>query len=155
MAFLMLRVPVLEDLNGDGVVTPDEEARASTLTHEMRMRVLAGTLIFALPCLFFSVRMVRSQMETTGTVFEVQDAYDTEETTRQLMVVCDSLVSYRIGEEDSYDAQTEQLNQRVVATVETTEELDEEKRSEIEQLIRLNVDELDEVEFGVVEGGQA
>lgn len=155
MAFLMLRVPVLEDLNGDGVVTPDEEARANTLTHEMRMRVLAGTLIFALPCLFFSVRMVRSQMETTGTVFEVQDAYDTEETTRQLMVVCDSLVSYRIGEEDSYDAQTEQLNQRVVATVETTEELDEEKRSEIEQLIRLNVDELDEVEFGVVEGGQA
>ena len=151
MAFLMLRVPVKVDLNDDGVVTPEEEARAKENTHEMRMRVLASTLLFALPCFFFSARMVREQVESTGTVFEVRDQYETEVTTRELSVVCDSLVSYRVGEEDSYDEKNDMLVQQVMATVVTDEELEPEEQRRLEQLIRLHVEDLDEVEFKVSE----
>jgi hypothetical protein len=133
------------------VVTPEEEARAKENTHEMRMRVLASTLLFALPCFFFSARMVREQVESTGTVFEVRDQYETEVTTRELSVVCDSLVSYRVGEEDSYDEKNDMLVQQVMATVVTDEELEPEEQRRLEQLIRLHVEDLDEVEFKVSE----
>lgn len=151
MAFLMLRVPVLRDLNGDGVVTPQEEAEVAGHAYDIRRRVLAGSLVFAIPCIFFSAQVVKSQVAETGTVFEMHDDFDTEQTTRELSVVCDSLVSYRIGELDSYDTTDDQLNQQIVATVETSEELSEEEKSDIEELIRLNVEELDSVTFEVVD----
>lgn len=151
MVFVLLRVPILRDLNGDGVVTPEEEALAKTHSHEMRVRLLCGSLIFALPCIFFSAQMVKAQVAETGTVFEVRDLYDTELTTRELEVVCPELVSYRIGQEDSYDVQNSVLVQHVVATVETSEPLEVEEQEDLEELIRLHVDSLDAVTFEVAD----
>lgn len=56
-----------------------------------------------------------------------------------------------MGVEDSYDAESDILEQRVVATVETKEELSGARKGEVEALIRLHVADLDEVSF-VVEG---
>lgn len=147
MMFVLLRVPILRDLNGDGVVTPEEELEAAERSHELRMRLVLGSLVFAIPCVFFSVQMVRAQMAETGTVFEVHDTYETELTTRELAVLYPQVEAYRIGTEDSYDTEDGMLVQRVVATVETSGQLTEDERAAIEGLIRLHVEDLDEVTF--------
>ena len=149
LVFVLLKVPLVRDLNGDGVVTPEEEAAARESSREMRRRLLLGSLVFALPCVFFSYQMVKAQMAETGTVFEVHDVYDTELTTRELSILYPEVEDYRVGTEDSFDEGTETLEQHVVATIETKEALDAAEQSEIEKLIRLHVENLDEVTFEV------
>ncbi|MEE0027598.1 MAG: DUF389 domain-containing protein, partial [Atopobiaceae bacterium] len=69
--------------------------------------------------------------------------------TYELQAICPELVSYRIGEEDTYDTDEQRLKQRVVATVETSKKLGKTKRMEVEALIRLNVPGLESVTFAV------
>jgi len=149
LVMVWLRVPLLRDLNGDGVVTPDEEAQAAARSHMLRQRLVIGSLIFAIPCIYFSAQMVRASVEENGTLLEVHDKYDTELTTRELEVTHPEVVDYRVGEADSYDLDAEALERSVVATVETDRELDEEEKAEIKSLIELHVDNIDEVTFEV------
>jgi hypothetical protein len=149
MVFVLLRVPLLRDLNGDGIVTAEEEAEAKERSHEMRMRLIMGSLIFAVPCLFFSAQMVRAQVEETGTVFEVRDTYDTELTTRELSVMYPKVTSYRVGSEESFDTEKGVLEQHVVATVESDEPLDAQVQAQIEALVRLHAEDVETVTFQV------
>ncbi len=149
MVFVLLKVPPLRDVNGDGVVTPQEELEVQELSHELRRRLVIGSIVFALPCLFFTSQMVKAQIEETGTVFEVIDSYDTEMITRELDLLVPEMVSYHIGIEDSYDQKKGVLVQEVVATVMTDEELDQGRQHRIEQLLRLHVHDLDRVVFSV------
>jgi uncharacterized membrane protein len=149
LVLVWLRLPLQYDLDGDGVVTDEERAQATEQSESMRRRVLICSLLIALPCLYYSAILVRQSIEDTGTVFEVTDTYKTKETTYELQAICPGLVSYRIGEEDSYDTREKKLKQRIVATVETTKELGKTKRMEVEALIRLNVPGLESVTFAV------
>lgn len=151
LVLVIIRVPLVSDLDGDGVVTAAEEAEAIERSRRMRHRLVVGSLIFAIPCLFFSGNVVRSTMEANGTIFEVRDTYETEYTTLELRVVCPELVSYRIGQEDSYDEKEQKVVQRVVATVETSSAIDETRQRQIEDLVRLNVGTIDDVSFVISE----
>ena len=51
----------------------------------------------------------------------------------------------------SYDEKNDMLVQQVMATVVTDEELEPEEQRRLEQLIRLHVEDLEEVEFKVSE----
>lgn len=152
LVFVALRMPLLSDLDGDGVVTEAEKALAEERSAVMRRRLVIGSLVFAIPCFFFSARVVSDAMSENGTIFAVQDTYDVEFTTYELKAVCPELVGYRIGAEDSYDVEGGTIVRRVVATVETSAELDEKVKAQLEELIRLNVEDLDHVTFEVVDG---
>lgn len=149
LVLVWLRLPLQYDLDGDGVVTDEERAQVTEQSESMRRRVLICSLLIALPCLYYSAILVRQSIEETGTVFEVTDTYKTQETTYELQAICPGLVSYRIGEEDSFDTREKKLKQRVVATVETSKKLGKTKRMEVEALIRLNVPGLESVTFAV------
>ena len=153
VVLLWLRMPLVGDLDGDGREDEEEKERAARESHSFRHRLALVLLIFALPCGYFSVQVVKSSIVEKGTVFEVIDTYDTEQVTQELEIVCPGFTSYRVGVEDSYDAESDILEQRVVATVETKEELSDARKGEVEALIRLHVADLDEVSF-VVEGEQ-
>jgi len=103
IVFVALRMPMFADLDGDGVVTESEEAEVLERSEHLRHQLIVGSIIFAIPCLFFSANVVRQQMAATGTLMEVMDTYHTELTTLELRTVCPELSSYRIGEEDSFD----------------------------------------------------
>ena len=90
--------------------------------------LIIGSLIFALPCIAFSVQMVNSAMQENGTVFEVTDAYEAELTSQELNILLPNLVEYRIGTEDRLDVDDGELQQRVIATVVTTSELSREEQ---------------------------
>lgn len=152
LALVWLRVPLQSDLDGDGVVTESELVEAVSRSRSLRFKLIIGSLLFAIPCLFFSHRIVKMSMEDNGSVFETFDAYETEFTTRELKTICPELVSYRIGSEDSYNLDSNELEQRVVATVETTEEIDDELKKQMTDLIELNVEDVAEVTFEVLEG---
>jgi len=147
LVMVWLRLPLQYDLDGDGVVTAEERELVTEQSATMRRRVIVCSLLIALPCLYFSALLVQRSLDETGTVFEVTDTYDTQYTTYELKAICPELVSYRIGEEDSYNTDNQKLEQRIVATVETSKELSTTKRTEIEALIRLNVDNLSAVTF--------
>ena len=151
LVFTLLRVPLQCDLDGDGKVTVEETELAKKHSEMLRKRLVIGLVIFAIPCLFFSAQMVRQSVEENGTLFESFDTYDTELTTLELRTVCPQLVSYRIGTEDSYNTETRTLEQHIVATVVTSSELTGSQRTRIERLIRLHVDDIDQVTFEVAE----
>ena len=48
---LLLRVPLKRDLNGDGIVTAEENAEVDELSRKVRRRIIVGTVIFAIPCI--------------------------------------------------------------------------------------------------------
>lgn len=150
IVFVWLRVPLITDLDGDGVVTPEEQARAERLSRSLRRKLIIGLTIFAIPCFFFSVRTVRITMKENGTVFEVNDAYETKIVTKELELICPQLVHYRVGVEDSYDTKEEVFSQRIIATVETSVELSPTAKKEAEALIRIHISDLDTVSFVVV-----
>jgi hypothetical protein len=100
---------------------------------------VAFSLLFALPCVFFSGRMVQRQLEENGAIFEEVDVYDTEETTRELELLYPEVCGYRVGEVDSYNTDEDQFEQSVVATVEIDEQLDQKDKDAIEELVRLHV----------------
>lgn len=149
LVFVWIHVPLNRDLDGDGVVSLEEHVEAERRSKQLRTRLIIGSLVFAIPCLFVSAQVVQKAIADHGSAFEVRDTYDAEETTRELKVVCPTLVDYRIGAEDSFDMENEKLNQSVVATVVTSAALNDEQKSEIEQLVKINAQKVDRVDFDV------
>ena len=143
LILVALKMPLCADLDGDGIVTEVEEAEAYERFEHLRHRLIVGSLIFAIPCAFFSWRVVYQQMEVSGNLLGAVDTYNTELCTLELSAVTPDLVSYRIGEEDSFvDGR---LEKRTVATVVTATELSEEQKESLTTLIRLNVRDICEV----------
>ena len=57
---LLLRVPLKRDLNGDGVVTAEEDAEVNELSRKVRRRIIVGTMIFAIPCIVMTAGSIGS-----------------------------------------------------------------------------------------------
>lgn len=147
IVLIALHIPLHADTDGDGLVTPREEQMAREESLKLRRHLIIGSIIIAIPCIFFTTQVISKAMAEKGTVFEVVDKYNTEMTTRELKIIYPQVLSYRIGEEDSYDTEDEQLTSQIVATVMTKDELNEGARKNIESLIRLHVEDLDIVTF--------
>ena len=152
VVFMLLHIPVRGDLNGDGVITSEELAEAQRDSIFLRNHLALMLVLFAMPCLYFSVQMVHGASEDTAEMAVALDPYDTETVTSELEVVCPGFDSYRVGEESWYDDQTGTMAERVVATVVTRRKLTTAQQSQAEGLIRIHVPDLDDVEFEV-EGG--
>lgn len=147
IVFVWLRVPLQSDLDGDGTVTEEEKNTAEQRSRILRRRLVFGLVIFAVPCFFFSARVVQLQMAQNGTLLEIVDSYDTEMVTRELAVLAPEITGYRIGNEDSYDLASNSLNRNIVATIELTTELSDEQRKLVEDIVRLHVHELARVAY--------
>ena len=149
LVLVLLRVPLQRDLDGDGVVTEYENAEAERRSRVLHRRLIIVSLIFALPCLFFSERLVQKSMLESGSLFEVIDTYETELTTKELKILRPDLQSFSIGKAQSYDPDNDTLSEKVVAMVTTSDPVDEHAQQEMEDLIRLHASDLDSVTFEV------
>ena len=149
LVFVWIHVPLNRDLDGDGIVSLEEHVEAEHRSRQLRTRLIVGSLVFAIPCLFFSMQVIQKAIADHGSSFEIRDTYDAEMTTRELKVVCPNLVDYRVGTEDSYDMEKEKLNQRVVATIVTSAALSDEDKSKIKELVKLHADKIERVDFEV------
>lgn len=143
LVLLLLRVPLKRDLNDDGIITPQEDASARTMSHKIRWRILIGTAIFAIPCIILTSNMVRAADDPTP------DSYGAAETARELAVVCPGFKEYTVGLQAEPASDGTSMDEELVARVITDEELDSEDRTMAEELIRLDVKDLDRVEFRV------
>ena len=139
---LLLRVPLKRDLNGDGIVTAEENAEVDELSHKVRRRIIVGTVIFAIPCIAGSIGSAQAG---------VQDGYGVTETTRELAAVLPGFKDYTVAVETSATEGEEEglVEREVVAHVTTSEALGAHDRRVARKLIDLNVPELDRVEFDV------
>lgn len=142
---LLLRVPLKRDLNGDGIVTAEENAEVDELSHKVRRRIIVGTAIFAIPCIVMTAGSVGSAQAG------VQDGYGVTETTRELAAVLPGFQDYTVAVETSATEGEEEgmIEREVVAHVTTSEVLGAHDRRVARKLIDLNVPELDRVEFDV------
>lgn len=122
--------------------------------HAVRRRLMIGTLVFLIPCALTTAQVVSQTMaQNSGEVFDEKDQYDTQLTTKELQAICPQLQSYSIGDQQSYDEQSNSLKTRVTAQVTTTMQLDDTKRAEVESLIRVHVPQVDSVEFDTPSAG--
>lgn len=142
---LLLRVPLKRDLNGDGIVTAEEDAEVDELSRKVRRHIIVGTVIFAIPCIVMTAGSIGSAQAG------VQDGYGVTETTRELASVLPGFKDYTIAVETSATEGDEEgiVEREVVAHVTTSEALGEHDRRVARKLINLNVPELDRVEFDV------
>lgn len=145
---LALRVPLKRDLNDDGIVTDEESRLADELSRKVRRRVIAGTIVFAIPCVLLTAGSIGSASDG------VQDGYGVTQTTRELAAVLPGFEDYSVGSEvsaSSGDGATGvaagSVTRETVARVTTTDELDESEKETARRLIRLNVPGLTRVEF--------
>ena len=140
---LILRVPLKRDLNGDGIVTPQEDREAVALSHKVRRRIIVGTVIFAIPCIVMTAGSIGSAQEG------VTDGYGVTETTRELSAVLPGFKDYSVAVETSVARGSGhgEVKREIVAHVVTGKRLDEHDRNVARKLIGLNVPELDRVEF--------
>lgn len=143
VVLLLLGVPLKRDLNDDGVVTAQEDAAARSRAHTVRWRILIGTAIFAIPCIILTSNMVRAADDPTP------DSYGAAETARELAVVCPGFKEYTVGLQAAPASNGSSMDEELVARVVTDEELDSDDRTMAEELIRLDVKDLDRVEFRV------
>lgn len=143
VVLLLLRVPLKRDLNDDGVITADEEKSIQALSHSLRWRILLGTGLFAIPCLLLTANLIR-EMDTPA-----PEAYGASQTAQELAVVCPGFEEYTVGTETSVGADGGDSRTELVAHVSTGVALDDEARKVAEKLIRLDVPDLDRVEFSV------
>ena len=143
LVLLLLGTPLKRDLNDDGVVTAQEDADARSRAHTVRWRILIGTAIFAIPCIILTSNMVRAADDPTP------DSYGAAETARELAVVCPGFKEYTVGLQAKPASDGSSMDEELVARVVTDEELDSEDRTMAEELIRLDVKNLDRVEFRV------
>lgn len=148
----LLRVPLVRDLNGDGVVTEAESIEAEREFKSRSKRLVIALIVFAIPCFFISARVVHKSIAENDGLFEIRDEFETEFTTYELRVVCPGLVSYRVGTDYSYDVEKSELVHEVVATVETKEGLSDTEKQQVEDLIRLHVEDLASVTFATAKG---
>ena len=142
---LLLRVPLKRDLNGDGIVTAEENAEVDELSHKVRRRIIVGTVIFAIPCIVMTAGSIGSAQAG------VQDGYGVTETTHELAAVLPGFKDYTVAVETSATEGEEEglVEREVVAHVTTSEALGAHDRRVARKLIDLNVPELDRVEFDV------
>ena len=142
---LLLRVPLKRDLNGDGIVTAEEDAEVDELSRKVRRRIIVGTIIFAIPCIVMTAGSIGSA--EAG----VQDGYGVTETTRELAAVLPGFKDYTVAVETSATEGNEEgiVEREIVAHVTTSEALGAHDRHVARKLIDLNVPELDRVEFDV------
>jgi len=143
LVLLLLGTPLKRDLNDDGVVTAQEDADARSRAHTVRWRILIGTAIFAIPCIILTSNMVRAADDPTP------DSYGAAETARELAVVCPGFKEYTVGLQAAPSSNGSSMDEELVARVVTDEELDSDDRTMAEELIRLDVKDLDRVEFRV------
>lgn len=143
VVLLLLRVPLKRDLNDDGVITADEEKSIQALSHSLRWRILLGTGLFAIPCLLLTANLIR-EMDAPA-----PEAYGASQTAQELAVVCPGFEEYTVGTETSVGADGGDSRTELVAHVSTGVALDDEARKVAEKLIRLDVPDLDRVEFSV------
>lgn len=143
VVLLLLRVPLKRDLNDDGVITADEEKSIQALSHSLRWRILLGTGLFAIPCLLLTANLIR-EMDAPA-----PEAYGASQTAQELAVVCPGFEEYTVGTETSVGADGGDSRTELVAHVSTGVALDDETRKVAEKLIRLDVPDLDRVEFSV------
>ena len=142
---LLLRVPLKRDLNGDGIVTAEENAEVDELSRKVRRRIIVGTVIFAIPCIVMTAGSIGSAQAG------VQDGYSVTETTRELAAVLPGFKDYTVAVETSTTEGDEEgiVEREIVAHVTTSEALGAHDRRVARKLIDLNVPELDRVEFDV------
>ena len=142
---LLLRVPLKRDLNGDGIVTAEEDAEVDELSHKVRRRIIVGTVIFAIPCIVMTAGSIGSAQAG------VQDGYGVTKTTRELAAVLPGFKDYTVAVETSATEGDEEgiVEREIVAHVTTGEALGAHDRRVARKLIDLNVPELDRVEFDV------
>lgn len=139
---LALRAPLHRDLNDDGVIDPEEAWVSDILSRKVRRYVVLGTTIFAIPCVIFTAGSIGSAGEG------VEDSYGVMETTRELKAILPGFESYSVGVDvSSDDMANPQVTRETVAHVVTDGSLDERSRETTERLIRLNVPQLNRVEF--------
>lgn len=142
---LLLRVPLKRDLNGDGIVTAEENAEVDELSRKVRRRIIVGTVIFAIPCIVMTAGSIGSAQAG------VQDGYGVTETTRELAAVLPGFKDYTVAVETSATEGNEEgiVEREIVAHVTTSKALGAHDRHVARKLIDLNVPELDHVEFDV------
>ena len=142
---LLLRVPLKRDLNGDGIVTAEEDAEVDELSRKVRRRIIVGTVVFAIPCIVMTAGSIGSAQAG------VQDGYGVTETTRELAAVLPGFKDYTVAVETSASGGEEEgiVEREIVAHVTTREALGAHDRHVARKLIDLNVPELDRVEFDV------
>ena len=142
---LLLRVPLKRDLNGDGIVTAEEDAEVDELSRKVRRRIIVGTVIFAIPCIVMTAGSIGSAQAG------VQDGYGVTETTRELAAVLPGFKDYTVAVETSATEGDEEgiVEREIVAHVTTSEALGAHDCHVARKLIDLNVPELDRVEFDV------
>ncbi len=92
---LLLRVPLKRDLNGDGIVTAEENAEVDELSRKVRRRIIVGTVIFAIPCIVMTAGSIGSAQAGA------QDGYGVTETTRELASVLPGFKDYTVAVETS------------------------------------------------------
>lgn len=142
---LLLRVPLKRDLNGDGIVTAEEDAEVDELSRKVRRRIIVGTVIFAIPCIVMTAGSIGSAQAG------VQDGYGVTKTTRELAAVLPGFKDYTVAVETSATEGDEEgiVEREIVAHVTTREALGAHDRHVARKLIDLSVPELDRVEFDV------
>lgn len=154
LVFIWLHAPLKEDADGDGKVSKQEHAAIEHSSHLLRRRIAVALAIFAIPCCYFSFKTVQSALENNGGITAVYDLYDTRLVTKELAAICPGFVSYRVGDEERYDAAADDVSQRTVATITTKDELSAAHKLELEALVRVHVTDVDEVVFEVEAGRQ-
>lgn len=150
VVLVWLHMPIVGDLDGDGRETEAERAEAERESHGVRHRLILALLVFAIPCLYFSLQTIRQAMpQTAGTVYELVDSYDIETVTAELEAICPGFESCRVGVESSMESGGDAEEQKTVVTVVTSRELRASRKHEVEALVRVHLTDLDEVVFEV------
>lgn len=144
VVLLLLHTPLKRDLNDDGVVTEAEDELVRAESHKIRWRIMLGTAIFAIPCVILTGNMLTTAEEQAA---EATDYYDAAETARELAVVCPGFQKYTVGMEVTNTTDGNEDEPKLTARVTTKKELNAHERTTAEKLIRLDVPELDRVEF--------
>lgn len=144
VVLLLLHTPLKRDLNDDGVVTEAEDELVRAESHKIRWRIMLGTVIFAIPCVILTGNMLTTAEEQAA---GATDYYDAAETARELAVVCPGFQKYTVGMEVTNTTDGNEDEPKLTARVTTKKELNAHERTTAEKLIRLDVPELDRVEF--------
>lgn len=144
VVLLLLHTPLKRDLNDDGVVTEAEDELVRAESHKIRWRIMLGTAIFAIPCVILTGNMLTTAEEQAA---GATDYYDAAETARELAVVCPGFQKYTVGMEVTNTTDGNEDEPKLTARVTTKKELNAHERTTAEKLIRLDVPELDRVEF--------
>ena len=144
VVLLLLHTPLKRDLNDDGVVTEAEDELVRAESHKIRWHIMLGTAIFAIPCVILTGNMLTTAEEQA---VGATDYYGTAETARELAVVCPGFQKYTVGMEVTNTTDGNEDEPKLTARVTTKKELNALERTTAEKLIRLDVPELDRVEF--------